>query len=57
MNYLIDLELQDDLQLGEAVAGRSFGVFSSLLRRPLEHQLQPLLHLLYQQTVKQQLSH
>lgn len=41
-----DLQLQQELQLGEAVAGRGLGVFASFLRRPLEHQLEPTLQLL-----------
>lgn len=31
----MNLELQNDPQLGEAVIGCSLGVFASLLRRPL----------------------
>lgn len=39
----MNLELQNEAQLGEAVTGRGLGVFASLLRRPLQHQLKPPL--------------
>lgn len=44
--WINNLELQYELQLGEAVTGRGPGVFASFLGRPLQHQLQPPLQLL-----------
>lgn len=53
----MNLELQNDLQLGEAVAGCSPGVFASLLRRPLQHQLKPPLQFKGQKTAKHKFTH